>query len=107
MMREVTRYEIGPPGEIPLTSPAFDINAFYEFENLGGGSTRVTESVEVLPKDIAKALFFLFGWLMKKSSCDALQSELNSLKENSNRVRVQIRSENRDWQRGTQPVWWE
>ncbi len=81
MNGEVTRYELDRLSEIHLTSTAFDIDALYEFEDLGGGRTRVTESAEVHPKGITKVFFFLFGWGMKKSSCDALQSELNSLKE--------------------------
>jgi len=58
MNGEVTRYELDRLSEIHLTSTAFDIDALYEFEDLGGGRTRVTESAEVHPKGITKVFFF-------------------------------------------------
>ena len=64
---------------IHLTGPQFDIDAEYMFEDLGG-STRVTQQSSVAPKGILKVFFFLFGWMMKKSGCDALENELDNLK---------------------------
>lgn len=77
----VTRYETDRLNEVHLISKAFDIDALYEFEDLGDGNTRVTETATVYPKGFAKVIFFLIGWAMKKSNCDALQKELDSLKE--------------------------
>jgi hypothetical protein len=34
----------------------------------------------VSPKGVFKVFFFLFGWMMDKSACKALENELNNLK---------------------------
>ena len=81
MTGEVTRYEENRLSEVFMVGQGFEISALYIFEDLGNGVTRVTETAKVHPKGVAKIFFFLFGWLMKKSSCDALQNELESLKE--------------------------
>lgn len=64
---------------VHMTGEMFDINAEYLFEDLSG-STRVTQNSEVTGKGMFGAFLFLFGWLMKRSSCDALDKELNGLK---------------------------
>ncbi len=57
----------------------FDIEAEYVFEDLGG-RTRVTQRSTVHAKGFVKVILLLFGWLMKKSSCKALEHELLNLK---------------------------
>ena len=51
----------------------------YSFEDLGG-RTRVTQLSTIKARGPLKIMFFLFGWLMKKSGCDALDRELANLK---------------------------
>lgn len=75
----VTRHEPPHVSAIHLTGQQFDIEAEYQFEDLGG-RTRVTQRSSVAPKGFLKVFFFLFGWMMKKSSCKALENELNNLK---------------------------
>lgn len=77
----VTRYEIDRLSEVHLTGPGFEIDALYEFKDLGNGKVRVTETAQVHPKGLFKVMLFLFGWAMKRSNCKALQNELDSLKE--------------------------
>ena len=81
MTGEVTRYEENRLSEVFMVGQGFEISALYIFEDLGNEVTRVTETARVHPKGVMRIFFFLFGWFMKKSSCDALQNELESLKE--------------------------
>lgn len=78
----VTRYDRPTASAVEMTGRYFDIAAEYTFEDLGG-STRVTQRSTAEGKGIMKAMFFLFGWMMKKSSCDALEKELASLKQHA------------------------
>ncbi|MFG0335853.1 MAG: hypothetical protein ACF8TS_21045, partial [Maioricimonas sp. JB049] len=64
---------------IQLTGQSFDIEAVYLFEDLGG-QTRVTQHSVVAGKGFFKVFLSLFGWAMHKSSCQATQRELESLK---------------------------
>ncbi len=75
----VTRHEPPSASAIHLTGQQFDVEAEYLFEDLGG-RTRVTQRSTVAPKGFLKIVFFLFGWMMKKSTCKAVQNELNNLK---------------------------
>ena len=75
----VTRHEPPNASAIQLTGQQFDVEAEYLFEDLGG-RTRVTQRSTVTPKGLLKVVFFLFGWMMKKSTCKAVQNELNNLK---------------------------
>ena len=76
----VTHYEPPKFSAVELVGDQFDIEARYAFEDLGG-STRVTQVSAVKPKSLAmKVVFGCFGWLMKKSSCDAAMKEMESLK---------------------------
>ena len=75
----VTDYTPPTFSAVELTGQAFDIRAEYVFEDLGG-KTRVTQKSEVQGKGLFKFFFPLFGWLMKKSSCQAAQHEMESLK---------------------------
>ena len=65
---------------IQLIGESFDIEAEYRFEALDHG-TRVTQESTVSGKGFVRLMFVLFGWLMKKQGCDAVQNELESLKE--------------------------
>ncbi|MBC8870946.1 MAG: SRPBCC family protein [Planctomycetes bacterium] len=75
----VTRREPPNVSAIHLTGQQFDIEAEYLFEDLGD-RTRVTQRSTVAPKGFLKVIFFLFGWMMKKSTCKAVQNELDNLK---------------------------
>lgn len=77
---EVTSHEPPYRSGIVMTEVHFDIHANYVFEEINGG-TRVTQDSEVFPKRLLmKIMFTLMGPFMKKSGCDALQTELQSLK---------------------------
>ena len=61
-----------------LIGKQFDIDVLYELEEVGE-KVRLTQTSVVNPKGFVKAIFFLFGWAMKKSSCKALDDELQRL----------------------------
>lgn len=63
-----------------LVGQQFDIDLTYNFEALDENRTRVTQISTVTPKGYLKIVFALFGWMMNKSNCDALQQELLALK---------------------------
>ncbi|MHC4177313.1 MAG: SRPBCC family protein [Planctomycetota bacterium] len=75
----VTRHDPPNVSAIHLRGQHFDIDAEYLFEDLGG-RTRVTLRSTVAPKGFFKVFFLLFGWMMKKAGCKALQNELGNLK---------------------------
>ena len=75
----ITRYEPPKVSAIHLTGKAFDIDAEYVFEDLGG-RTRVTQESTVTAKGMLRVVFFLCGWMMKKSTCKAVENELENLK---------------------------
>jgi hypothetical protein len=75
----VTDYQRPTTTTVFLTGKQFNIEATYVFEDLDG-RTRVTQHSTIYPKGFAKVAFFLFGWLMKKATCDAVRKELDSLK---------------------------
>ena len=58
----------------------FDIEGEYRFEDLGGGRTRLTQRSTVNGKGFGKVILALCGWMMNKSSCNALEKELVNLK---------------------------
>lgn len=76
----VTAYDPPHTLAIKMTGKMFDIEAAYSFEDLRG-RTKVTQFSTVTGKGGMKLFFLLFGWMMKKASCDALAKELNSLKK--------------------------
>lgn len=78
----VTRHEPPTVGAVVLTGKHFDIDVEYRFEDLGG-RTRVTQRSEIQGKGVTKLMFLLFGWMIKKSGCDAVDRELASLKRNA------------------------
>ena len=63
-----------------LVGDMFDIDVTYLFEETSTG-TKVTQNSDVAPKGFSKIIFFLVGWMMKKSGCTAAQNELLNLKK--------------------------
>jgi len=78
-MGTVTEYEEPRLSRSYMIGKSFDIDVIYHFEDLGG-RTRVTQEAEVTGKGFFKIVFALAGWMFKKSSCDAQNNELESLK---------------------------
>ena len=64
-----------------LVGKQFDIDITQTFEALDDNRTRFTQISEVHPKGFLKIVFALFGWMMNKSNCDALDKELQVLKK--------------------------
>ncbi len=64
---------------VSMVGQHFDIEAEYEFEDLGG-RTRVTQRSEVRAKGFLKVLFALLGPLMAKPNRRAAEGELANLK---------------------------
>lgn len=75
----ITVWEPPTRSAISLKGRQFDIEAEYRFEDLGG-RTRVTQESNVTGKGVVKIMFVLFGWLMNKQGCKAVEKELKSLK---------------------------
>jgi hypothetical protein len=75
----VTRHEPPTAHTVFMKGKQVDIEAEYFFKDLGG-RTRVTQRSTVKGKGFVKLMLFLFGWLMKKSSRNALEKELSNLK---------------------------
>ena len=75
----ITRHKPPTAHAVLMKGKQVNIEAEYFFEDLGG-RTRVTQRSTVNGKGFVKVMFFLFGWLMKKSSCNALEKELSNLK---------------------------
>lgn len=75
----ITKYNRPTLSASNLAGDAFDIDVEYAFEDFSG-RTRVTQTSIVTPKGFMKVFFFLFGWMMNKSSCSAAENELQSLK---------------------------
>ena len=63
-----------------MTGKRFDIEATYQFEDLGNGRTRVSEDAVISPKGFMKVFLTLFGWMFRTSGCKAMENELLSLK---------------------------
>ena len=77
-----TVLEHDPPhrSRVALTHKAFDLDVVYLFESTTAG-TRVIQQSEVKPNGLVmKVMFAVVGRFMRKSSCDAQSTELNSLK---------------------------
>lgn len=82
----VTRHDPPTFHACRLAGASFDIEVEYAFERLDG-TTRVTQTSVARPKGImTRMFFFCMGWLMKKGSCDALEKELQSLKQHAERA---------------------
>lgn len=77
----VTEHDPPNSSTVRMIGKSFDIEAEYKFEDVGNNKTLVTQSSNVNGKGFFKIMFFCMGWMMKKSSCDALVNELNGLKK--------------------------
>jgi hypothetical protein len=75
----VTRHEPPYLSAIHLAGQHFDIDAEYQFDDLKG-RTRVTQRSTVTARGFTKVVLVLFGWMMRKSACKALDNELKNLK---------------------------
>lgn len=75
----VTRYEPPHASAVHLAGPYFDIDVEYLFEKLAD-STRVMQISTVTGKGFFGVIFKVFGWMMCRSSNDALEKELANLK---------------------------
>lgn len=75
----VTRHEPPRAHSVRLEGKSFDIEADYAFED-AGKRTRVTERSTIRAKGFVRGMLVLFGWLMKRSGCKALERELANLK---------------------------
>lgn len=75
----VTRHEPPRFSSVTLNGKSFDIETEYSFEDLSG-RTRVTQRATVNAKGFFRVLLFFLGTFMKRSSCNALESELVNLK---------------------------
>jgi len=76
----VTAFERPTRSALTMVGKQFDIDAAYEFTDLGG-RTRVSVVSNANGKGLTKVMFFLMGWMMKKSSCDTQNNELEHLKQ--------------------------
>jgi hypothetical protein len=65
----------------PRRLPSFLRSSWYSYSRADSYRTRVTQKSDVNGKSFFRLFMFLFGWMMKKSNCKALEEELNSLKK--------------------------
>ena len=77
---EVITWEPPNRSAVYMTGQQFDIEATYQFEDLGNGRTRVSEDAVISPKGFTKVFFVLFGWMFRSAGCKAMENELLSLK---------------------------
>ncbi len=77
---EVITWEPPNRSAVYMTGKQFDIEATYQFEDLGNGRTRVSEDAVISPKGFMKVFFALCGWMFRSSGCKAMENELLSLK---------------------------
>ena len=75
----VVEHEEPKKSRIHLTNKSMELDVLYTFEDLGSG-TRVTQSSHARGKGFLKVVLLMAGWMMKKSTCNAQQDELNALK---------------------------
>jgi carbon monoxide dehydrogenase subunit G len=76
----VTKHEPPPAHSIVMQGKQFSMEVDYTFTELDN-RTQVTQHSKVHAMGFLKVMFALFGWVMKKSSFDALDKELASLKK--------------------------
>lgn len=65
---------------IRMSGDMFSMEVAYSFESESHDQTRVTQFTKVHGKGVFRVMLMLFGWMMRKRSCDAVQKELNNLK---------------------------
>lgn len=76
---KVLEHEAPHLNVIEMIGKQFDIHVRTTLKDLGG-RTLLTQDSTVNGKGFFKVMFVLMGWMMKKSSCDALDKELARLK---------------------------
>ncbi|MFP6875074.1 MAG: SRPBCC family protein [Verrucomicrobiales bacterium] len=76
----VTKHEPPTAHSIVMQGKQFSMEVDYTFTELDN-RTKVTQHSKVHAMGFLRVMFALFGWAMKKSSCDALDKELASLKK--------------------------
>ena len=76
----VTKHKPPTAHSIVMQGKQFNMEVDYTFTELDN-RTQVTQHSKVHAMGFLKVMFALFGWAMKKSSCDALDKELASLKK--------------------------
>ena len=76
----VTKHEPPTAHSVVMQGKQFSMEVNYTFTE-NDNRTQVTQHSQVHAKGFLKVMFALFGWAMKKSSCDALDKELASLKK--------------------------
>ena len=76
----VTKHEPPTAHSIVMQGKQFSMEVDYIFTEIDN-RTQVTQHSKVHAMGFLKVMFALFGWAMKKSSCDALDKELASLKK--------------------------
>ena len=75
----VTLHEEPTRHAVFMKGKSFDIQAEYDFEDLGG-RTRVTQTSKVKGKGVYRIMLPVMSLFMKKAGCEAVLKELNSLK---------------------------
>jgi len=75
----VTRHDPPTVSAVHMEGKYFNVDAEYTFEDLGG-RTLVNQQSTIFPKGFVKVIFLLFGWMMRKSTCKAVEKELANLK---------------------------
>ena len=75
----VTKHDPPRKSAVRMSNSILVIDTEFTFTE-NEGRTRVTQLADVRGKGFFKFMMFLFGWLTRKSSCDASQNELESLK---------------------------
>ena len=76
----VSKHEPPTAHSIVMQGKQFSMEGITPFTDLDN-RTQVTQHSKVHAMGFLKVMFALFGWAMKKSSCDALDKELASLKK--------------------------
>ncbi|MFK8112514.1 MAG: hypothetical protein AB8B91_09935 [Rubripirellula sp.] len=78
---EVIRHDPPKLSEMKLIGDAFDIDVIYTFKDLGGVQTEVSQRSRVHAKGFLRVVFVLISWALKPVSRNALNRELQSLKQ--------------------------
>lgn len=76
---KVLKHDPPTANSVEMIGKHFDIFVDTTFVDLGG-RTRMTHISNVRGKGFVRLMFTLFGWMMRKSSCDAQNKELENLK---------------------------
>ncbi|MEM8670299.1 MAG: SRPBCC family protein [Planctomycetota bacterium] len=71
-----------PPNrhQIEMTGTHFGMKVDYQFERVSSQRTKVTQYSDVQGFGLTRVVFLLCGWMFRRSSCQAVQKELENLK---------------------------